>query len=134
METFDETEAATVLRPQRTAVVEQALDRIRRSGVPTLNLDLIYGLPGQTVASWLGSVRAALRFAPQELYLYPLYVRPLTGLGRSHHEWDDLRLACYREARAFLRDEGYTQVTMRMFRALVPPKSADRSTGASTTG
>ncbi len=122
VETFDEAEATAVLRPQRTAVVEQALDRIRRSGVPTLNIDLIYGLPGQTVASWLGSVRAALRFAPQELYLYPLYVRPLTGLGRSHRDWDDLRLACYREARAFLRDEGYTQVSMRMFRASHAPE------------
>ena len=56
--------------------------RIRRAGFPTLNIDLIYGLPGQSVASWLESLRAALRWQPEELYLYPLYVRPLTGLER----------------------------------------------------
>lgn len=117
VETFDEDEAAAVYRPQRAAVLERALDQIRRSGVPILNIDLIYGLPGQTVASWLRSVRAALRFAPEELYLYPLYVRPLTGLGRSRREWDDLRLACYRAGREVLRGEGYAQVSMRMFRA-----------------
>jgi oxygen-independent coproporphyrinogen-3 oxidase len=122
VETFDEAEAAAVSRPQRAAVVDQALVLIRQAGVPTLNNDLIYGLPGQTVASWLGSVRAALRFAPEELYLYPLYVRPLTGLGRSHREWDDLRLACYREARAYLLAEGYAQVSMRMFRAPHAPQ------------
>ena len=122
VETFDEAEAAAVSRPQKAAVVERALEIIRRSGTPTLNIDLIYGLPGQTVASWLLSLRAALRFAPEELYLYPLYVRPLTGLGRSHREWDDLRLACYREARDLLRGEGYEQVSMRMFRALHAPE------------
>jgi oxygen-independent coproporphyrinogen III oxidase len=122
VETFDEAEAAAVSRPQKAAVIERALEAIRQSGAPTLNIDLIYGLPGQSVASWLHSVRAALRFAPEELYLYPLYVRPLTGLGRSRREWDDLRLACYREARDLLRAEGYSQASMRMFRARHAPE------------
>ncbi len=88
------------------------------AGFAAVNLDLIYGLPGQTVASWLYSLREALRYEPEELYLYPLYVRPLTGLGRSHKEWDDTRLACYRAARDLLVEEGYEQVSMRMFRRL----------------
>ncbi|WP_435018284.1 STM4012 family radical SAM protein [Tundrisphaera sp. TA3] len=117
VESFDEAEAKAVLRPQEAAGVERALGMIREAGFPTLNIDLIYGLPGQTVSSWLTSLRRALRFAPEELYLYPLYVRPLTGLDRRGGEWDDLRLACYREARALLRDEGYVQESMRMFRA-----------------
>ncbi len=117
VESFDEAEAAAVYRPQKVEAVERALALIRESKIPTLNIDLIYGLPGQSVASWLASVREALRFAPEELYLYPLYVRPLTGLGRSGREWDDLRLACYREGRSLLIGEGYTQQSMRMFRA-----------------
>ena len=117
VESFDEAEAAAVYRPQGSEAVGRALGLIRESGFPTLNIDLIYGLPGQTVASWLASVRRALRFAPEELYLYPLYVRPLTGLGRRGGEWDDLRLACYREARALLIGEGYAQESMRMFRS-----------------
>ncbi len=116
VETFDEAEAAAVFRPQDTATVERALGMIRDAGTPTLNIDLIYGLPGQTVESWLATVHAALRFAPEELFLYPLYVRPLTGLGRSARSWDDLRLACYREARALLAAVGYEQLSMRMFR------------------
>ena len=50
--------------PQKTAAVEAALSRIREVGFPTLNIDLIYGLPGQTVGSWLRLLNAALRFAP----------------------------------------------------------------------
>lgn len=117
VQSFVEHEVAAAARAQTNAWVEAALGRIRDAGFPSLNLDLIYGLPGQTVASWLASVRATLRWRPEELYLYPLYVRPLTGLdrrGATAH--DDLRLACYRAGRDVLAAEGYEQVSMRMFR------------------
>jgi len=117
VQTFIEGEAHAVGRPQKTSRVLAALEAIRAAGFPVLNLDLIYGLPGQTVDTWLESLRQALRFRPEELYLYPLYVRPLTGLGRSDKEWDDIRLLCYRAGRALLLEEGYEQVSMRMFRA-----------------
>jgi oxygen-independent coproporphyrinogen-3 oxidase len=104
-------------RPQDRAEVDRALEGLRAARFPVLNVDLIYGLPGQTVPSWLDSIRAALEYTPEELYLYPLYVRPLTGLGRSGRAWDDQRLACYRSGRDFLLGEGYEQVSMRMFRA-----------------
>ena len=120
VQSFREDEARRAGRPQQTSVVERALDAIRALDFPTLNIDLIYGLPGQTVGSWLESLRAALRDAPEELYLYPLYVRPLTGLGRhatSADDASDIRLQCYREGRRLLLDAGYTQVSMRMFRA-----------------
>lgn len=117
VQSFIEAKVLAIHPRQTTAQVEAALTRMREAGFPTINIDLIYGLPGQTVDSWLQSIRAALRFQPEESYLYPLYVRPLTGLGRSDREWDDIRLACYREGRSLLLSEGYTQVSMRMFRA-----------------
>jgi oxygen-independent coproporphyrinogen III oxidase len=117
VQSFFEQEAAAAGRPQTTAAVEAALEQIRALGFPTLNIDLIYGIGGQTVESWLESLRAALRYQPEELYLYPLYVRPLTGLGRQGRLWDDIRLACYRAGRDFLLSQGYQQVSMRMFRA-----------------
>lgn len=115
VQSFVESEVAVVGRAQKTAWVEEALTRIRDVGFPTLNVDLIYGLPGQSVASWLDSLRAALQYTPEEIYLYPLYVRPLTGLGRKDREWDDIRLACYRAGRDLLLESGYTQISMRMF-------------------
>ncbi|MBD0300859.1 MAG: STM4012 family radical SAM protein, partial [Tolypothrix sp. T3-bin4] len=118
VQSFIESEVLATGRRQTTAQVEAALTRMREAGFPTINIDLIYGLPGQSVDSWLYSIRAALRFQPKEIYLYPLYVRPLTGLGRSDKEWDDIRLACYREGRSLLLSSGYTQVSMRMFQRL----------------
>jgi oxygen-independent coproporphyrinogen-3 oxidase len=124
VQSFVEAEVAAAGRAQETATVERTLDRIRDAGFPTLNIDLMYGLQGQTVASWQGSLRTALRFAPEELYLYPLYVRPLTGLDRRGEAWDDLRLACYRAGRALLLEAGYAQVSMRMFRQTRPDGDA----------
>lgn len=116
VQSFVDAEVHASGRPQRTEDVHAALTMIREAGFPALNIDLIYGLPGQTVESWLGSVENALRYRPEELYLYPLYVRPLTGLGRTRREWDDVRLECYRAARDRLTGAGYQQASMRMFR------------------
>lgn len=122
VQSFIEAEVAASGRAQKRSEVEQALNRIRAERFPILNIDLIYGLPGQSVASWLESVRAALEWRPEELYLYPLYVRPLTGLGKrkaraasADSEWDALRLQCYRASRDLLLAEGYTQQSMRHF-------------------
>lgn len=121
VQSFLDEEVAAAGRPQNRTEVETALERLRSAGFPILNLDLIYGLPRQTVASWLMSVRSALRWRPEELYLYPLYVRPLTGLEHARRDSDDIRPACYREARDLLRDAGYVQMSMRLFRARHAP-------------
>ncbi|GAA1087135.1 STM4012 family radical SAM protein [Kitasatospora arboriphila] len=121
VQSFLDEEARSAVRPQKRAAVEAALGRVRAAGIPVLNIDLIYGIDGQTEKSWLASLDAALAWQPEELYLYPLYVRPLTGLGRRTAdgptpEWDAQRLALYRTGRDHLLASGYEQVSMRMFR------------------
>ncbi|MEU0371096.1 STM4012 family radical SAM protein [Streptomyces sp. NPDC006283] len=147
VQSFVDAEARAAVRPQRRADVEAALGHIRDSGIPVLNIDLIYGIDGQTERTWLSSLDAALAWQPEELYLYPLYVRPLTGLGRlgdaagtaageptgdwardtaGDAAWDEQRLRLYRTGRDHLLARGYEQVSMRMFRrAGAPPAAAD---------
>ncbi|MFH8982982.1 STM4012 family radical SAM protein [Streptomyces varsoviensis] len=128
VQSFVDAEARAAVRPQRRADVEAALGRVRAAGIPVLNIDLIYGIDGQTADSWRRSLDAALAWRPEELYLYPLYVRPLTGLGRqgpagpaADAEWDERRLRLYRQGRDHLLGEGYEQVSMRMFRRADAP-------------
>ncbi|MGV4980953.1 STM4012 family radical SAM protein [Streptomyces sp. NRAIS4] len=130
IQSFVDTEARAAVRPQRRADVEAALARIRDTALPVLNIDLIYGIDGQTDATWLHSLDAALSWRPEELYLYPLYVRPLTGLDRHRSgpdpAWDEQRLRLYRLGRDHLLAHGYMQHSMRMFRrADAPPQGAD---------
>lgn len=116
VQSFVEREARGARRPQANTTVHRALGQIRDAGFPVLNIDLIYGLAGQTPQSWLDSIDAALEYEPEELYLYPLYVRPLTGLGNSQKNWADQRLQLYRIGRDRLLERGYEQSSMRMFR------------------
>ncbi|WP_426506015.1 STM4012 family radical SAM protein [Dactylosporangium sp. McL0621] len=120
VQSFLDAEAHAAGRPQHRAEVDRALDAIRAAGPAALNIDLIYGIPGQTRATWDESLSAALRWRPEELYLYPLYVRPMTGLGRratpADPDWDAQRLELYRHAAERLRTEGYEQLSMRQFR------------------
>ncbi|AWS48813.1 coproporphyrinogen III oxidase family protein [Streptosporangium sp. 'caverna'] len=116
VQSFIDAEARAAVRPQRREEVEAALGAIREVGFEALNIDLIYGIDGQTETSWRYSLDAALAWKPEEIYLYPLYVRPLTGLGRRARDWDDHRLALYRQGRDHLLAAGYEQVSMRMFR------------------
>ena len=131
VQSFSQEETGQMGRPQRPADVYAALDRIRELGFPCLNIDLIYGGCGQTQNSWLFSVReAALRYRAEEIFLYPLYVRPQTGLAKRKHMGatgsagveaqqdapSDPRLALYRAARDLLLAEGYEQISMRCFR------------------
>jgi coproporphyrinogen III oxidase-like Fe-S oxidoreductase len=136
VQSFLDAEAHAAGRPQRRSDVDRALTALRDARVPVLNLDLIYGIPGQTASTWARSLAETLRWAPEEVYLYPLYVRPLTGLGRrpvkdtdaADAQWDRQRLALYRQGRDVLREAGYEQLSMRQFRrggASAPPVDYD---------
>ncbi|QMU80560.1 coproporphyrinogen III oxidase family protein [Streptacidiphilus sp. PB12-B1b] len=161
VQSFVEHEARAAVRPQRRADVETAIGLVRDARIPVLNLDLIYGIDGQTEASWRYSLDAALAWEPEELYLYPLYVRPLTGLARREQadaaresataaptadaptadgpaaadpEWDARRLALYRSGRDQLLAAGYEQVSMRMFRRAASPQAGGTEYCCQTDG
>lgn len=124
VQSFIESEVKAVNRPQKTADVHRALRTIRDAGAKTLNIDLMYGLPGQTAETWQTSLGSALEYKPEEVYLYPLYVRPLTTLGRKQIEAVDAhRVALYEQAGELLRSAGYHQVSMRMFKRDDAPPS-----------
>jgi oxygen-independent coproporphyrinogen-3 oxidase len=116
VQSFLEPEVRALGRAQRTQEVRRALGLLAAAGFQCLNVDLIYGIPGQTAETWRRSLEETLEFAPQEIYLYPLYVRPLTHLDRIGSQPTDARLDLYRIGRDFLQAQGYEQISMRLFR------------------
>lgn len=63
---------------------EQAVQTVkdaRQAGFDNLSLDLIFGLPQQTLARWRRTVEAALALAPEHLSLYALTLEPGTPLA-----------------------------------------------------
>ncbi|HHL18523.1 MAG TPA: coproporphyrinogen III oxidase family protein [Thiothrix sp.] len=117
IESFIVSEANAMGRPQKQQDVEHALCLIQQANIDILNIDLIYGGEGQSLTSWLESVAQAIHWQADEIYLYPLYIRPLTGLGRKgERHWDDQRMNAYLAACDVLGKAGYQQISMRLFR------------------
>ncbi len=120
VQSFSKRVSKTLGRPQDLKATKAALDLLRHSRIERLNIDLIYGAAGQTVADFVDSIDELLTWKPEEVFLYPLYIRPLTGLGKSQNHkandiWDAQRLDCYRAGRERLLHAGYQQQSMRMF-------------------
>ena len=62
--------------------VINAVTWARKAGFDNLNLDLIYGLPFQTLDDWTATVKLILGLAPEHLSLYALTLEHGTPFGR----------------------------------------------------
>jgi oxygen-independent coproporphyrinogen III oxidase len=83
VQSFIDREAAVSGRLHNRAVVMQDLGRLRAAGIDNLNLDLIAGLAGQTLASWQESLAALVESAVPHASVYMLEVDEDSRLGRE---------------------------------------------------
>lgn len=95
--------------------VSNAVRWARQAGFDNLSLDLIFGLPGQSLDRWRDTLERALGLAPEHLSLYALTIEPGTPL---HRRWsrgliplvdDDLAADMYEYAQECLYKAGYEQ-------------------------
>jgi len=117
-------ETAALRRHQDPDVVAAAITRLRDAGFPTVNADLMYGQTGQTPDSLVRSIDQVIGWGANELYLYPLYVRPLTILGRLGAGAVATQAELYLAGRDHLRRLGWRQRSMRLFQAPATPVEA----------
>ena len=72
--------------------VERAVAAIRDAGLPTFNLDLIYGAAGESLADWTGTVESVLALDPPHVSAYALTIEagtPLATQTDRHPDDDD---------------------------------------------
>jgi oxygen-independent coproporphyrinogen-3 oxidase len=60
-----------------------AMDASRKAGIDQVGLDLIYGVPGQTMQSWLQTLSQAIDFSPEHISCYQLTITGGTPLGNA---------------------------------------------------
>ncbi len=68
-------------RDHDPASVARAVGLLRRAGVPQVNLDLIFAIPGSTIGDWESDLCRALEIAPDHLSAYGLVYEPNTPLA-----------------------------------------------------
>jgi oxygen-independent coproporphyrinogen-3 oxidase len=82
VQSFHDDELRLLGRIHTAAQAVATYHLIRRVGFGNVNLDLIYGLPRQTLGSWQGTLQQAIHLQPDHLSLYCLSVEEDTPLGQ----------------------------------------------------
>jgi putative oxygen-independent coproporphyrinogen III oxidase len=82
-QSFDRVVLARLERGHDPDAVGRAVRAARGAGFDNVNLDLIYGVDGEGLASWRETLRATIALGPEHVSAYALTVEPATPLGRQ---------------------------------------------------
>ncbi len=115
VQSFIDSETTALARDNKSDVSKQAIQTMKDLNFEVLNIDLIYGIKGQTIKSLQYSLDTALSYSPEEIYIYPLYIQPETFLHSKYIPDICMRYEMYVFVSEYLQTKGYYQTSMRRF-------------------
>lgn len=113
--------------------VIKAVSSARKAGFDNLNLDLIYGLPEQTLSTWQTTVKRVLDLHPEHISAYALTLEHGTPFGKWAEKGllplpnPDLAADMYEWACEYLAEAGYAQYEISNWALDDKPKTIDRA-------
>jgi oxygen-independent coproporphyrinogen-3 oxidase len=120
-QSFLPAELAVLERAHAPAAIAETVETCRVAGLRHFSLDLIFGIPGQTLATWRQSLAAAISLEPEHLSCYGLTYEPGTRLhtrltrGEVKQVDPDLEADMYELAIDTLAAAGYQQYEISNF-------------------
>lgn len=119
MQSACDSELRAIGRVHTADQVRQAVEAARKAKLQNLSLDLIYGLPRQTMERWRENVEAALALEPEHLSCYGLKVEPGTPLFQKKDSadlpGDETQADMYLWTVEYLEKAGYRQYEISNF-------------------
>lgn len=112
VQSFNDTELKAVGRMHTSCVAIKAYEMLRRE-FENISIDLIFGLPLQTLDSWEKSVRQVMSLCPEHISAYSLMweeraaLYKMQQLGKVHECNEDLSESMFTLLSAMLNDAGY---------------------------
>ena len=122
-QSFEPRHLKTLERWHDPASVEQAAGLAREAGFGRLSVDLIFGIPGQTLAEWERDLERALAMGLSHLSCYALTYEPKTAMTARLHRGDfepcdeDLEADMYEHTVARVRAAGLDRYEVSNFAA-----------------
>lgn len=116
---FDPDVQQTINRKQTFEQVKKVTELARKHGYTSINFDLIYGLPKQTVDTVADTIRKTIALKPTRIAFYGYAHVP--WLKKAQNSYRDLlpepeeRLAMYQLGKRMLTDNGYVDIGMDHF-------------------
>ncbi|HEY7115565.1 MAG TPA: radical SAM family heme chaperone HemW [Tepidisphaeraceae bacterium] len=111
-QSFDRAELKVLERHHDPEDVPRSVEIARRAGFSRINVDLIYAIPGQTLAGWSRTLDAAIALGTPHVSCYGLTYEPNTAmtvrkrLGHFQAVEESVELEMLRYARGRLADRG----------------------------
>ena len=106
-------------RPHSYAQAMSAFHRIRKAGFRNISVDLMYGLPGQTLSAWQSTLENVLTLNPEHISCYGLKLEPGTPMYdyRDYAKLpdDDAQADMYLAAVEILKSHGFRQYEISNF-------------------
>ena len=117
VQSFDDQKLQTLGRIHSRSEALAAIEQAKSAGFENLNLDLMYGLPSQTVEQALADVRTAIETGPSHISYYQLTLEPGTAFEHNPPELpdDDLLAEIEEAGREELQKAGYRQYEISAF-------------------
>ncbi len=117
---FDEKVQKEIHRIQPFELTKSAVDMVRKQGIKSVNMDLIYGLPFQSLESFTNTLKKALLISPDRFAIFNYaHVPWLKKNMRKFNENDipspDIKLAILEFCEKFLSANGYEMIGMDHF-------------------
>jgi oxygen-independent coproporphyrinogen-3 oxidase len=115
VQSFDAQELRVLNRIHDSRDALETAEVLHRVGLANFNIDLIYGIPGQTAASWEKTLATAVSCHPAHISIYLLQLNPVTPMairirnGELGLLDDDREADLYYQALSFLKAQGYEQ-------------------------
>ena len=117
---FDQKVQYIIHRTQTFEQVKIVTEAARRIGYESVNYDLIYGLPLQTMATIIDTIEKVRELKPDRIAFYSYAHVPWLKPGQRRFTEDDLpkgeeKRALYEKGRLMLEDSGYLEIGMDHF-------------------
>ena len=113
VQSLDDGELALLGRIHTASEAGDAVRLARNAGFTNLSLDLIYGLPGQTVKSWHRTLGEVIKLGPEHISLYPLTLEDDSPMRMAIERGEvppidpDITADQYELAQDTLEEQGY---------------------------
>lgn len=121
VQSFSDGDLKTLGRIHNGREASVVLSDVSKAGFDNFNIDLIYGLPGQTLAAWRENLDLAMNFNPQHISAYLLQLDPSTPLAKKIEDGilcmldDDLEASLYYATLDYLQGQGYRHYEISNF-------------------
>lgn len=112
-QSFVDSDLIRLGRVHKSSEIERAVDLAVSSGFENFNLDLMFALPGQSLAAWRKNLDKAISLGPSHLSLYCLTLEPNTAFYKEHlkglfvQPGEDLQVEMYDLAVQVTAEHGY---------------------------